>query len=417
MIEPRARRAFLAVLVVCVMQGAMAWASDVVLNAQGEFLDAYLIEDGVAPPRRVVFIDPDPPRPDDPTSPPPRVGRHVNGKVCFFPKGFGPKGGFVIADDTHREACVDRRSGPQARCSITNSRDRSYVGADLDGWGVFRRDGRWAKWVIQVDRDPVVPEPQGSIDPQGCLFDAKGNLWGNDVGNGGFGQNNGSLIVFFPGAKKRYDSYCFLDKTLASPGMPAMDDAGNIYVPEPAGGRITRFSPPFPASAADCANPERLVTTPPTKAAFATGSGLATPAGIVRVPGSTNFLVGSVVIPRVINEYDAGGAFVRTVVPDGLPRNPLGIGVGSDGTVYYSELNLDPATFRTRCGSVSRARRAPGGQQLPPEEIGRRLRFPDGVTVVDSRQLRVKWDKLSPSPDVSASSCGGEGSPSGAFVD
>src|SRR5262245_32495986 len=75
---------------------------DVVLNAQGEFADAYLI-DGSPVPQRVVFIDPDPPFPDDPNSPPARVGRHVNGKLCFFPKGFGPKGGFVMADDTYRE--------------------------------------------------------------------------------------------------------------------------------------------------------------------------------------------------------------------------------------------------------------------------------------------------------------------------
>jgi hypothetical protein len=84
-----------------------AHAFDVVLNAQGEYLDAYVI-DGTEPPPRLVFIDPDPAEPDDPKGTPPRVGRHVNGKLCFFPKGFGPKGGFVIADDTYREACLDR---------------------------------------------------------------------------------------------------------------------------------------------------------------------------------------------------------------------------------------------------------------------------------------------------------------------
>jgi hypothetical protein len=396
------------------VHGAMARAFDVVINAQGEYADAYLI-DGTEPPRRVVFIDPDPPNPDDPKSPPARVGRHVNGKLCFFPKGFGPRGGFVMADDTYREACLDRRGGPQARCSITNRRNRQYVGTDLDGWGIFKRSGRWAKRVIQVDREPNDPEPPGSIDPQGCLFDAKGNLWGNDVGNGNPGSSNGSLVVFFPGRKKRYDSYCFLDKQLAAPGMPVADDAGNVYVAEPGAGRITKFSPPFPASAADCANPEHLVTTPPAKTTFAMGSGLSTPVGMARVPGSDHFLIGSVLVPSVINEYDAAGGFVRTVVPAGVPRNPLGLDVGRDGTVYYAELNLDPATFRTRCGSVSRARPGPNGQ-LPPEEIGRHLRFPDGVTVVDSRRLKVKWSKLAPSPDVDASACGGEGSPSGAFV-
>jgi len=52
-----------------------------VLNAQGEFLDAYLVN-GKAFPPRVVFIDPDPPDPSSLTVPP-RVGRHVNGKLCF----------------------------------------------------------------------------------------------------------------------------------------------------------------------------------------------------------------------------------------------------------------------------------------------------------------------------------------------
>ena len=115
------------VLAVALAPDAFARRFDVVLNAQNEYADAYLIDGSPTPPR-VVFIDPDPPRPDDPTSPPPRVGRHVNGKLCFFPPGYGPKGGFVMADDTYREACLDRAT-PQARCSVTNrhSRKRSRV--------------------------------------------------------------------------------------------------------------------------------------------------------------------------------------------------------------------------------------------------------------------------------------------------
>jgi hypothetical protein len=394
------------VLAAVALASATGFAFDVVLNAQGEYLDAYLI-DGTPAPRRVVFIDPDPPAPDDPSSPPPRVGRHVNGKLCFFPKGFGPKGGFVIADDTYREACLDR-STPQARCSITNPRDRMYVGRDPDGWGVFKKSGRWAKWQIHTPWDFSGPEPQGNIDPQGCLFESNGNFWGTDVGHGGFGDNDGSLIVFFPGAKKRYDTYCFVDKALAAPGMPVMDGFGNIYVPEPAALRVTKFSPPFPRSAADCANAERLVSTPPTKTLFATDSGLATVAGIARVPGTDHFLLSSVVIPAGIREVDAMGVLVRTIVPDGVPRNPLGIDVGSDGTVYYAELNLDPMTLRTRCGAVSRVRMDAAGQPLPPEELGRHLRFPDGVTVVSSKSLKVKWSRLPDAPDIDPSRCGGE---------
>jgi hypothetical protein len=76
---------------------------------------------------------------------------------------------------------------------------------------------------------------------------------------------DGAFLVFFPGPRNRYDTYCFLDKHLSAPGMPATDAAGNFYIGEPAAFRVTRFAPPFPTSAADCANPERLVTTPPTK--------------------------------------------------------------------------------------------------------------------------------------------------------
>ena len=190
--------------------------------------------------------------------------------------------------------------------------------------------------------------------------------------------------------------------------MPVADAFGNVYVSESAGARVTKFSPPFPSSTADCANPERLVTTPPTATVFAAGSGLATPSGIAHVRGSDHFILASVLLPPIINEYDANGVFVRNIAPNGVPRNPLGVDTGTDGTVYYSELNLDPVTFDTRCGSVSRVRFDANGQPLPPEELGRHLRFPDGVTVVPSNSLRVKWSKLPPSPDIDPSRCGGE---------
>jgi hypothetical protein len=332
--------------------------------------------------------------------------------LCFFPRGFGPKGGFVIADDTYREACLDRGT-PQARCSVTRKRSPLYVGQDPDGWGVFKRNGKWAKWVIHVDVDGVFSDdnqPQGTIDPQGCAFDAEGNFWATDVGHGDPSSADGAFLVFFPGKKKRYDTYCFLDKALGAPGMPIRDDAGNFYIPEPAALRVTKFSPPFPTSAADCANPEPLVTTPPTKTVFLSvaNSGLVTPAGIARIPGSDHVYVGSVVVPKIINEYDASGTFVRTVVPTDVPRNPLGIDVGADGTVYYAELNLDPDTFSPRCGSVSRVRFDASGQPLPPEQLGARLRFPDGVTVVDSSKLHVKFAKLPPGVDLDPGQCGGE---------
>src|SRR5439155_26028870 len=176
---------------------ARAYAFDVVINAQGEFADAYLVN-GTAFPPKVVFIDPDPANPDSITGTPARVGRHVNGKLCFFPRGYGHNGQFVMADDTYREACVDRNT-PQVRCAETRRSSPNYVGRDPDGWGVFKRNGKWTKHHIHTPWDFASPQPQGNIDPQGCAFDPHGNLWGTDVGTGSFGNPDGSLLVFLPG--------------------------------------------------------------------------------------------------------------------------------------------------------------------------------------------------------------------------
>jgi hypothetical protein len=115
-----------------------------------------------------------------------------------------------------------------------------------------------------------------------------------------------------------------------------------------------------------------------------------------------------VILPPVVNEYDRDLLFVRTIVPADVPKNPLGIDVGSDGTVYYAELNLDPVTLDTRCGSVSQVRFDANGQPLPPETLGKDLLFPDGVTVVDSSRLKVNFKKLPPAPPRDPSRCGGE---------
>src|SRR5437867_11228672 len=100
-------------------------AFEVVLNAQGEYCDAYLVNGKPFPPR-VAFIDPDPADPTSLTTPP-RVGRHVNGKLCFFPRRVHRHGEFVLADATYRAACRD--SHPlQALCSVTDHATACSVG-------------------------------------------------------------------------------------------------------------------------------------------------------------------------------------------------------------------------------------------------------------------------------------------------
>jgi len=247
-------------------------------------------------------------------------------------------------------------------------------------------------------------------------------MFATDVGSGDPTAPNpnhrGALLVFFPGPRHRYETFCFLDKNLAQAGMPAMDETGNLYVPETGLARMWKYSPPFPSSAADCANADHLVATPPTKALFPT-PGAVTPSSIVRVPHTDHWYVASVIVPfpgGIINEYDANGVLVRNIVPSNMLKNPLGMDVGTDGTLYYAELNLNP-DFSTGCGRVSMVRFV-GGMPQAPEVLGRNLSFPDGVTVVDSSQLRVNFLKLPPAPEPDPRTCsGGGGSPSGAFID
>jgi hypothetical protein len=385
-----------------------AAAYEVLLSTQGEYLDGYLVNGKPFPPR-VIVGDPDPHPPGELTGLPYIGGRHVNGQVCFFPPRARRPQQFVVADDTYREACIDV-AVPQKRCAITNPFDPFYVGTDADGWAIFDRYGNWTGEHLQTD--PVFHEPasQGAKDPQGCVFDSQGRLFATDVGSERADLNDGSLLVFFPGDKHDYKTFCFLDKELASPGMPAMDGSGNIYIPEPQASKVTVFSGPFPSSAHDCENAEHLVVKKPGKRTWLQGGGpggLNIPVSITRAPRNHWYVAGAI-FPPIINEYDAKGNFVRNIVPADVPKNPLGMAVGRDRTLYYAELNLDPVTFGTRCGSVSMVRFDAKGDPLPPVTLGKNLGFPDGLTIIDSTKLRIDFKKLREAPENTPDQCGGE---------
>lgn len=386
-----------------------AHAYEVLLSTQNEYVDGYLLNGKPFPPR-VIVNDPDPHPPSALTTLPYIGGRHLNGQVCFFPpRAHRPRHQWIAADDTYRESCIDVHA-PQARCSVTDPASPFFIGKDPDGWAIMNADGSWTHEHIHTPWDFSQPTPQGDKDPQGCVFDRKARLFATDVGSEVTGINDGSLMVFFPGSDGSYSTYCFLDKGLADPGMPAMDKKGNVYIPEPQGLRVTKFSPPFPSSPADCDNPEHLVTTPPGKTTWLQGGGeggLLIPSSIVAVRNS-HFYVAGVLFPAIINEYDKDGKFVRNIVPANVPKNPLGMAVGHDRTLYYAELNLDPQTLDTRCGSVSMVRFDRNGNPLPPETLGKDLNFPDGVTVIESSRLEIDFKNLHPSPDLDPSQCGGE---------
>ncbi|TMA49829.1 MAG: hypothetical protein E6J76_12780 [Deltaproteobacteria bacterium] len=90
--------------------------------------------------------------------------------------------------------------------------------------------------------------------------------------------------------------------------MPAMDEAGNIYLAETGMGHMWKYSPPFPTSEADCPGMDHLVTTAPTKTLFPVAAS-PTPAAIVRVPGTDHWYVSSVLLPGVPGQ--GGGSIVE----------------------------------------------------------------------------------------------------------
>src|SRR5437588_12174415 len=85
--------------------------------------------------------------PNDPT----HGGRHINGKLCFFPPGVGQDGEFVGSDDTFDEVCVDPilngDTPPADRCTEAGA---NYVGNDPAGWAVMKNDGSWTGRVIHT---------------------------------------------------------------------------------------------------------------------------------------------------------------------------------------------------------------------------------------------------------------------------
>jgi hypothetical protein len=120
--------------------------------------------------------------------------------------------------------------------------------------------------------------------------------------------------------------------------------------------------------------------------------GLISPAGLA--PTGSGGLYVSSVFTGVINEYDADGTFIRTVLrpPAGEtlgPKpystgTPLGIGVGPDGTVYYADIGIVNAPEGIGPGDhVGTVRRIvfEDGSPLPPETMASNLDFPDGIGI------------------------------------
>ena len=292
------------------------------------------------------------------------------------------------------------------------------------GWGVFdvRTRRQVGKLIARYPRRIETPEPHGCV----VDHDSRGRvkrIFVSQVGSGDFQSADGQLIVFFPSSRaldavfgrrtpaqvcpngdcaslRASDSdYCELHVGIRAAGSMAMDRRGNLYVPEfapvvpPAGaapGRILRYRGPFPSSTRRC--------TLPQAETFIEDPRAATPGAIVAARNENgkptgHWYVSSVIFPSAVNEYDANGSFVRTVLPPGF-ATPFGLAVDRRGTLYIADLglNFDPTRipdnpdrvgFDTADGegAVLRVRFA-DGLPRPPEYLKDGLDFPDGVGLI-----------------------------------
>ena len=313
-------------------------------------------------------------------------GRDVNGMVCALPDGSGR---FVMGEDTGQPS-------PPA------------------GWGVFDADG---SQVGKLTATYFSAQPE----PFGCAFDANGVLFTTEVGDDGFGNFNGQLLMWFPpydrfpGPPGAYpntdapsDHFCKLASDIDTTGGVAIDAQGRVYVASTSAFQVLRFSPPFPTGpdaaggcggtdalgspVADAVNREVFLQQFPT-----TFSGLA-------IAPNGNLYAASVLTGHIA-EFDLDGSMVRTIVdPPQLaspPGNPQGIAVGADGTLYYADLDLVGVFPNLGPGPNGKIRRVTfdaQGDPNPPEILLAGLAFPDGVGLLPGN-LQQEWRTYGGGPD------------------
>jgi len=335
----------------------------IVFNGEGNNLNAYAAE----PPftKQNVIRNHD----DDPN------GLDINAQICFFPDGSKR---FIAGEDTGQP------NPPQ-------------------GWGIFQLKGATVGKLSAKKVGKLTPTYQPSNDNAenyGCGFLSDGRVLTTDIGNQASGPEDGQLIVWFPPFNTTKVRYCKIDVGIATAGGIYVDSKNRVYVPSgraPTAG-VVRYSGPFPTSdtaKGGCGGKDAtgapMAPSVKEEQFIGLGNGLAAPIAIMRAP-KNDFYVSSV-ISGVINEYDANGGFVRTILqpPAGetlgettfSTGTPLGLGVGPDGTLYYADIGITITSEGIGPGPEGTVRRIRfvNGEPQPPETMGGGLAFPDGIGV------------------------------------
>jgi hypothetical protein len=340
----------------------------IVFNGEGNNLNAYTAD----PPftKQNVIRNHD----DDPK------GLDINAQICFFPDRSKR---FIAGEDTGQP------NPPQ-------------------GWGIFQLKGDTVGKLSAKKVGKLTPTYQPSNDNAenyGCGFLSDGRVLTTDIGNQAGGPEDGQLIVWFPPFNSTKVRYCKLDVGIATAGGIYVDSKDRVYVPSaraPTAG-VVRYTGPFPTSntakggcRAKDATGAPMVSSVKKEQFIGLGNDLAAPIAIVRAP-KNNFYVSSV-INGVINEYDANGGYVRTILqpPTGetlgettfSTGTPLGMGVGPDGTLYYADIGITITSEGIGPGPEGTVRRIRfvNGQPQPPETMGGGLAFPDGIGVYSPKK-------------------------------
>jgi sugar lactone lactonase YvrE len=320
----------------------------------------------------------------------PDNGRDINAQICFWDD---PELGrlFIAGEDTNQP------DPPQ-------------------GWGIFQLEGTQVGDFEATQIGKLTPTYQGSLDNAenyGCGRLSDGRMVTTDVGNQAGGEADGQLIMWYPPFDSYDVSYCKLDIAIGTAQSVLIDDEDNIYVAsslgrtadEPSG--VYRFSGPFPtgATAADGCDATDSTGAPMassvTKELFIPTSedtGLFSPAGLAWTPDGGMYV--SSVANGVINEYEADGTYVRTILspPEGESMDedsfstgtPLGIGVGPDGTLYFADIGVvrtenEDGTASMGPGDgngrLQRITFSADGEPSAPEVMDTGLAFPDGIGI------------------------------------
>ncbi|MSO80007.1 MAG: hypothetical protein EXQ79_10465 [Acidimicrobiia bacterium] len=353
-----------------------AGAGVIVLSGQGNDLDAYT---GTKPFKHQLVIQN---HNGDPK------GRDINAQICFFPDGKT----FIAGEDTGQPD-------------------------PLQGWGIFKLKGTKVGKLKAKQIGKLQPTYQGAADNAenyGCGILSDGRVVTTDIGNQASGPEDGQLIMWFPPFTTGFEEvggdtngtngdvpFCKLDIAIGTSGGIAIDDDDRIYVGSSRGATagVVRYTGPFPTSAdaaGGCDSTDGTgapMATGVTRENFIdTGNGLASPSNIVPSPDGGWYV--SSVFTGIINEYDADGAYLRTVLspPAGevlgaepySTGTPLGLNIAPDGTLYYADIglvidgtNIGPGDGT---GKVWRLRFVDGEPQAP-EMMADGLAFPDGIGI------------------------------------